>query len=252
MNTSGAADLSWRTISGNPACLEGDADELEILRYYLSRAVPEYKLVRLDVIIRFSISSSISTVSTMDPPYNATFRPQFWGLEDDHGRLCLIANYNNDLGDYWEDLDKGDAPVKAGRVGNSARCQLRHLCHVALGDVPLVRSIDISDPLVDVRVDGVIRLHQIAGIEQRLTNIFRIVVPDGIGEDRKQIVDSQLGWLHQFWIVEQWMHFPRVNQTPAVAESISVVAFHVKALAGLVLQHGNRVVASFHQQIHRL
>jgi hypothetical protein len=48
----------------------------------------------------------------MDPPYDVGGRPQFWGMEDERGRLFLIANYNNDLGDYWEDLDKGDAPLK--------------------------------------------------------------------------------------------------------------------------------------------
>src|SRR4029078_3595841 len=124
---------------------------------------------------------------------------------------------------------QGRRSLKAGDRGNSARCQLRHL-----RDVPLVHSIDITNPLVNVRVDGVIRLYEIAGIGEGLTNIFRIVIPDGIGEDRKEIVDSQLGWLHQFWIVEQRVHFPRVNQSPAVAESISVVAFHVKTFGGLV------------------
>jgi len=95
-----------------PGMLPGDADELEILRHYLARAVPEYKLVRLD--ISHPIFHQFFDIDSLDydPPYNATFRPQFWGMEDEHGRLFLIANYNNDLGDYWEDLDKGDAPLK--------------------------------------------------------------------------------------------------------------------------------------------
>jgi hypothetical protein len=95
-----------------PGMLLGDPDELEILRYYLGRAVPEYKLVRLDV--SHPIFHSFFDIDTldMDPPYDVGGRPQFWGMEDEHGRLCLIANYNNDLGDYWEDLDKGEAPLK--------------------------------------------------------------------------------------------------------------------------------------------
>jgi hypothetical protein len=95
-----------------PGMLPGDPDELEIFRHYLGRAVPEYKLVRLDV--SHPIFHQFFDIDSLDydPPYNATFRPQFWGLEDEHGRLCVIANYNNDLGDYWEDLDKGDAPLK--------------------------------------------------------------------------------------------------------------------------------------------
>jgi hypothetical protein len=95
-----------------PGMLPGDPDELEIFRHYLTRAVPEYKFVRLNV--SHPIFHQFFDIDTLDydPPYNATFRPQFWGLEDEHGRLCVIANYNNDLGDYWEDLDKGDAPLK--------------------------------------------------------------------------------------------------------------------------------------------
>jgi len=94
-----------------PGFLPGDPDELEILRYYLSRAVPEYKLVRLD--LSHPIFHQFFDIATldMDPPYG-DFKPQFWGLVDEKGKLRLIADYNNDLGDYWEDLDKGSAPVK--------------------------------------------------------------------------------------------------------------------------------------------
>jgi len=95
-----------------PGFLPGDPDELEILRHYLSRAVPEYKLVRLDVTHPIFHQFFDITTLDMDPPYNATFRPQFWGLIDEYGRLRLIANYDNDLGDYWEDLDKGDEAVR--------------------------------------------------------------------------------------------------------------------------------------------
>ena len=47
----------------------------------------------------------------MDPPYG-DFVPEFWGISDDQGRLQLIANYNNDLGDFWKYLDHGDKPLK--------------------------------------------------------------------------------------------------------------------------------------------
>ena len=94
-----------------PGFLEDDLDELEVLRYYLSKAVPEYKLVRLD--LSHPIFHQFFDIETldMDPPYG-DFKPQFWGLVDDQNRVRMIADYNNDLGDYWEDLDKGSAPVK--------------------------------------------------------------------------------------------------------------------------------------------
>jgi len=97
-----------------PGMLDNDLDELELLRYYLTRAVPEYKLVRLNV--SHPIFHQFFDIDTldMDPPYNfANFRPEFWGLVDEHNRVRLIANYNNDLGDFWEDLDKGTKPAKS-------------------------------------------------------------------------------------------------------------------------------------------
>ena len=32
-------------------------------------------------------------------------------VSDERGRLQLIANYNNDIGDFWKYLDMGDKPL---------------------------------------------------------------------------------------------------------------------------------------------
>ena len=40
------------------------------------------------------------------------FVPEFWGLSDEHGKLRVIANYNNDIGDFWKYLDHGERPLK--------------------------------------------------------------------------------------------------------------------------------------------
>ncbi len=89
----------------------GGPEELEVLRYYLRRAVPERELVRLD--ITHPIFHSFYNIDTlnMSPPYG-NFVPEFWGMSDAHGRLQLIANYNNDIGDFWKYLDQGDKPLK--------------------------------------------------------------------------------------------------------------------------------------------
>ena len=45
----------------------------------------------------------------MAPPYvnyNSGL-PSFWGMKDETGRLILIANADNDFGEYWEDIDLG-------------------------------------------------------------------------------------------------------------------------------------------------
>ncbi len=33
-------------------------------------------------------------------------------MSDEQGRLQLIANYNNDIGDFWKYLDQGDKPLQ--------------------------------------------------------------------------------------------------------------------------------------------
>src|SRR5438093_9205860 len=86
-------------------------EELEVLRYYLKRALPDRELVRLDLSHPvFHSFFDIDTLS-MQAPYG-DFAPQFWGMSDEHGTLQLIANYNNDIGDYWKYLDRGDKPLK--------------------------------------------------------------------------------------------------------------------------------------------
>jgi hypothetical protein len=93
------------------AAFLGGPEELDVLRYYLKLAVPERELVRLD--ISHPIFHSFFDIETlnMKAPYG-TFTPEFWGMSDEHGKLQLIANYNNDIGDFWKYLDHGDKPLK--------------------------------------------------------------------------------------------------------------------------------------------
>ena len=45
----------------------------------------------------------------MPPPYINfdSGTPTFWGMKDDKGRLILVANADNDFGEFWEDIDLG-------------------------------------------------------------------------------------------------------------------------------------------------
>jgi hypothetical protein len=104
-------------------------EELAVLKHYLKLAVPERELVRLD--LSSPIFHSFYDIDTlkMDSPYPIEDRathtllgtPEFWGMKDEHGNLQLVANYNNDLGDFWKYLDMGDKPLKdsarATRIG---------------------------------------------------------------------------------------------------------------------------------------
>ena len=68
-------------------------------------------LVKLD--LSHPIFHSFYDIDTlkMAAPYGE-FVPQFWGMTDENGKIQLIANYNNDLGDYWKYLDHGEKPLK--------------------------------------------------------------------------------------------------------------------------------------------
>ena len=88
-------------------------DEIDVVRDYLKQALPERELVRLDV--KHPIFHTMYDIPdlNMEPPYEIPgSKPEFWGMMDEHGNLQLIANYNNDVGDYWRYLDDGDKPLK--------------------------------------------------------------------------------------------------------------------------------------------
>jgi hypothetical protein len=68
---------------------------------YVKRALPEYEMRQLDVTHPiFNCFFSIKSLEVR-APYGG-FRPEFWGVEDKHGRLMMIINYNNDVSDYWQ------------------------------------------------------------------------------------------------------------------------------------------------------
>jgi hypothetical protein len=48
----------------------------------------------------------------MVPPYPVPGPPMFYGMSDESGRLQVVANFNNDIGDYWEWSDMNLAPIE--------------------------------------------------------------------------------------------------------------------------------------------
>lgn len=79
------------------------AGQMRNFEYYVKRAFPEaeYQIKPLD--ITHPIFNCFFSIKTLDvrPPYDRG-KPQFLGLEDKHGRLMMIINYNNDVSDYWQ------------------------------------------------------------------------------------------------------------------------------------------------------
>jgi hypothetical protein len=87
-------------------------------------ALPDHDFIRLDV--THPIFQSFFSLRTLDVPHPMLrgIAPEFFGLFDDNrtsGRMMAIANWNNDIGDYWEWSAEGlygDAPTAdAYRLG---------------------------------------------------------------------------------------------------------------------------------------
>ena len=47
----------------------------------------------------------------VEPPYQVPTLPKFYGYFDERGRLCMIINHNNDIGDFWEWIDQPMYPL---------------------------------------------------------------------------------------------------------------------------------------------
>ena len=52
----------------------------------------------------------------VEPPYEVPAPPKFYGYFDDKGRLLMIINHNNDVGDFWEWIDQPIYPLEPSTV----------------------------------------------------------------------------------------------------------------------------------------
>ena len=91
---------------------------------------------------------------------------------------------------------QGEALLRLSRAGRERR-RARRLTSM------LRRSgVEVADALVHVGVDRVVRQREVAGGEQRLPHVLHVVVADGVGEDRQQVVDAEARRPHQARVVE--------------------------------------------------
>jgi hypothetical protein len=102
---------------------EGEGDWQNLVTQ-MKRALPDHYFIRLDV--THPIFQSFFGLKTLDIPHPMLpgIPPAFLGLFEDNrpsGRMMAIANWNNDIGDYWEWSAEGlygDAPTNdAYRLG---------------------------------------------------------------------------------------------------------------------------------------
>ena len=78
----------------------------------LRRVLPEARLVELDV--SHPIFHSFFDIETLEMAWMYNLPPRFYGVFEDNDpnqRLMVVANYNNDIGEYWEYSDTGWLPI---------------------------------------------------------------------------------------------------------------------------------------------
>lgn len=77
----------------------------------MKQVFPERNLVELTV--EHPIFQCFYKIETLEmvPPYAVWGEPTFYGLSDENGRLQVIVNFNNDIGDFWEWSDKSWVPI---------------------------------------------------------------------------------------------------------------------------------------------
>jgi hypothetical protein len=79
----------------------------------LKRALPEYRLIPLDV--SHPIFHCFFDMKTIDFPHPLVdVRPSYFGVFEDNDpgkRMLAIVNYNNDIAEYWEWSDTGWFPL---------------------------------------------------------------------------------------------------------------------------------------------
>lgn len=81
----------------------------------MKKVIPGSQFVQLDETHPiFDSFFRIESLETLLPPYSRGGKPVYLGLHEDNDpekRLMVIANYNNDIGEYWEFSDVGWYPI---------------------------------------------------------------------------------------------------------------------------------------------
>jgi hypothetical protein len=78
----------------------------------LQRVLPDARLMPLD--ISHPVFHSFFDIETLAMPPVYGRAPTFWGIFEDNDptrRLMVVANYDNDIGEYWEYSDTGWYPI---------------------------------------------------------------------------------------------------------------------------------------------
>ena len=84
---------------------------LNNLAYQMKKVFPNRNIIPLT--IQHAMFNAFYKIDSLDmrPPYGPG-PVEFLGMEDEHGRLVMVINYNNDLSEVWEWLDRGETSMR--------------------------------------------------------------------------------------------------------------------------------------------
>ena len=99
---------------------------LENLIREMKKVYPDRNIVPLE--LSHPVFTSFYKIETLDvpPPYGRD-PVEFLGLSDDQGRLQMAINYNNDLSEFWEKLDRAEIPMQY--AANSLRFGVNYVMY---------------------------------------------------------------------------------------------------------------------------
>jgi hypothetical protein len=115
MNDKELANLRAYVLKGGFLIFDDFRDwHLDNFEMQLQRLLPRAQLVPLDVSHPI-FSEAFFRIKSLDfdEPYGS--QPVYFGVYEDNDpkkRLLLVANYNNDIGEYWEWSDMGYVPIE--------------------------------------------------------------------------------------------------------------------------------------------
>jgi hypothetical protein len=89
--------------------------ELDWFLFQMKRVFPDREFVELN--IGHPIFHSYYDIPTLEDtglgkPRRSPGPARYYGYYDDHGRLLMIINHDNDLGDFWEWIDQPRYPLE--------------------------------------------------------------------------------------------------------------------------------------------
>ncbi len=90
-----------------------NARQFAVMKANMERVFPDRPMVQM----KGGDHHILRTFYTIDAlyiesPYDVGAEAEFWGISDEDGTLQVIICFNNDVGDFWEHIDKPDYKLR--------------------------------------------------------------------------------------------------------------------------------------------